>query len=56
MSQPSISRYIPWIGFMGGFVLAMSAHLESIQQSLNAPKLDIAELPFVAAIVFLMGV
>ncbi|BCZ16931.1 Sodium-dependent transporter NaDC-1 [Helicobacter sp. NHP19-003] len=35
---------------------SMSAHLESIQHSLNQPKLKIESMPFVAAIAVLMGV
>ncbi|WP_104741724.1 SLC13 family permease [Helicobacter ailurogastricus] len=62
MPQPSIGRYIPWVGFVVGLALAllvyfsMSAHLESIQHSLNQPKLKIEGMPFVAAVAVLMGV
>ncbi|CRF48529.1 sodium-dependent transporter (huNaDC-1) [Helicobacter heilmannii] len=62
MPQPSVSRYVPWVGFVMGLVLAllvyfsMAEHIESIQHSINQPKLKIESMPFVAAIAVLMGV
>ncbi|TSA87028.1 SLC13 family permease [Helicobacter mehlei] len=56
------SRWIPWIGFWGGIILAllvyfaMSSHLESITQTLNQPKLKIEAMPIVASVAILMGV